>query len=1337
MAGLAREAGAGGPRGLDFALRALLLAWLVLGLFPAAVWAATETFSDDPGSPLDDAGTNPATINPLVYTYRDGSRTLISNILWAGDAGRGGGTNAGLITANDGSLYGRELTITRNGGGAFNFQGIDLANYSGSLSVTFQGYNGATPIYNSGPVTISALADQWRTYAPASAWTGVTEVRITASTDVTFDPFIDNVVYDLSTATTNAATSVTATTATLNGTVNPAGDSATVTFDYGTTTGYGSSATATQSPVSGSSDTAVSAALTGLACGTTYHYRVSAAGSITVNGADATFSTTACNTVPTFIGGTTTLNVLQNASATDVKSLLHASDSDSSQTLTWTQNAAPSHGTLVISSATASSGGTDITPGGTITYTPASGYTGADSFAVRVSDGTDASTRTITVAVKSPQTITFGNPGAQNFGTTPTLSATASSGLTVSFTSATTGVCTVTTGGALTFVTTGTCTINADQAGDGTYAAAPQVSQSFAVNAVVPGAPTIGTGIAGDQQVSVAFTAPAFTGGAAITGYTATSSPGGKTGTGATSPITVTGLTNGTAYTFTVTAANSVGTGAASAASASVTPKAGQSITFANPGTQVFGTSPTLTATATSGLAVSFSSSTTGVCTITGAGALTFVNTGTCTINADQAGDSAYLAATTVTRSFTVSGPTVSLSPTSLSSATISTAYSQTLTASGSTSPYTFAVTSGSLPAGLSLSSAGVLSGTPTAEGSFSFTVTATDSSASHFTGSQSYTLAVNAQTPVAGAVSATVTYNSAANAIALNITGGTATSVAVASAASHGAATASGTSITYTPASGYCGTDSFTYTATNSGGTSAAATVSITVTSQAPVAGAVSVTVLAGSTNNVIPLSITGGAAASAAVASAASHGTATASGARITYTPTTDYTGADSFTYTVTNSGGTSPAATVSITVQARINPAKDSAVQGVLDSQASTANRFAKAQISNFQTHLESLHARPQAPDQSGQGAGKGTLSRVKSAGKRTATTAPGLTAGAAGQGGDATAASGSSMAAATDTGGLLGKWDLTSILLTMAKNAKSGSNVWPWKSLNLDSKSEDPMGIGMSVWTGGTITIGHSHDSDARFTTSGVSMGTDFRVNDALVLGIGVGYGHEHETIGDDGTENNGDSYGVMLYGSLQPLDGFFLDGLVGVNRLDFDVQRYSPGAGGYAQSQRKGTQWIGSVGGGYEFKTASVLLSPYVRLDLASTHLDRSAESGAGTYDLVYFKQDISSTKAALGLRSSYLYERESFSAKPFVRIEYQRDFSNSGVAAMAYADQVSTGANYQYSLGVTDKNSLVLGGGADMQFFEDWQLAFEYRNTSGSDTRMQTFSALLRRYFTF
>ncbi len=87
-----------------------------------------------------------------------------------------------------------------------------------------------------------------------------------------------------------------------------------------------------------------------------------------------------------------------------------------------------------------------------------------------------------------------------------------------------------------------------------------------------PNAPTIGTATAGDTTASVAFTAPACVGGSAITSYAVQSTPGGIGASGASSPITVTGLTNCTAYTFRTTALNSYGPSPASAASNSVTP---------------------------------------------------------------------------------------------------------------------------------------------------------------------------------------------------------------------------------------------------------------------------------------------------------------------------------------------------------------------------------------------------------------------------------------------------------------------------------------------------------------------------------------------------------------------------------------------------------------------------------------------------------------------------------------------------------------------------------------------------------------------------------------------
>src|SRR5215831_14530269 len=97
--------------------------------------------------------------------------------------------------------------------------------------------------------------------------------------------------------------------------------------------------------------------------------------------------------------------------------------------------------------------------------------------------------------------------------------------------------------------------------------------------ATVPGAPTGVTGTAGDRSVVLTWNAPASNGGAAIASYRITPYIGGAaqtpvaTGSSATS-FTVTGLTNGTAYTFKVAATNSAGTGNNSAASPAMTPRA-------------------------------------------------------------------------------------------------------------------------------------------------------------------------------------------------------------------------------------------------------------------------------------------------------------------------------------------------------------------------------------------------------------------------------------------------------------------------------------------------------------------------------------------------------------------------------------------------------------------------------------------------------------------------------------------------------------------------------------------------------------------------------------------
>jgi hypothetical protein len=101
----------------------------------------------------------------------------------------------------------------------------------------------------------------------------------------------------------------------------------------------------------------------------------------------------------------------------------------------------------------------------------------------------------------------------------------------------------------------------------------PPSSPSNSVTpATVPDAPTTVAAKADKAEAKVSFKAPASNGGSHITSYTVTSSAG-QTASGPASPIAVKGLTNGTAYTFTVTATNKIGTGPPSSASNRVMPR--------------------------------------------------------------------------------------------------------------------------------------------------------------------------------------------------------------------------------------------------------------------------------------------------------------------------------------------------------------------------------------------------------------------------------------------------------------------------------------------------------------------------------------------------------------------------------------------------------------------------------------------------------------------------------------------------------------------------------------------------------------------------------------------
>ena len=265
------------------------------------------------------------------------------------------------------------------------------------------------------------------------------------------------------------------------------------------------------------------------------------------------------------------------------------------------------------------------------------------------------------------QTITFNAIPSQNVGGTLTVSATASSGLAVSFTIVQNGNCSI-NGSVVTFLNVGNCGVIANQAGNSTYAAAPQVGQIVVVNN--PTQQTINFGAIAAQKVGTPLTLSATATSGLVVSFASST-----TGVCTVSGSTATFVAAGTCMITASQAGNNVYAAAASVTQSFTVAAASpttQTISFSAIAAQTVGTPLTLSATATSGLAVSFASSTTGVCTVSGTTA-TFVAAGTCTITASQAGNANYAAATPVTQSFSVGSaasftlslatPTITLQP--------------------------------------------------------------------------------------------------------------------------------------------------------------------------------------------------------------------------------------------------------------------------------------------------------------------------------------------------------------------------------------------------------------------------------------------------------------------------------------------------------------------------------------------------------------------------------------------------------------------------------------------------------------------------------------------------
>lgn len=397
--------------------------------------------------PVNTVGPTTATVtgtvnpngDPTTWRFDYGKTTTYGTQTTTTNAGSGttnGSVSSSLTGLTAGTTYHYRLEATNSGGTTLGSDGVfttssapaavtgaasNLAPTSATLNgsvnpngraTTWHFEYGTTNHYGTSTATQSAGADT--NAVPVSAaisglTTGTTyHFRVVATSDAGTAEGADQTLTLVASATvvTNPASSVTATSAKLNGSVNPNGQSTTWYFEYGTTTSYGTK-TAVSDAGSGTHATNLSATISGLAASTTYHFRL-----VAVNGSGTTFGNDQSFGI---VGGAPQVQTGSAQSGSTTGVTLTGSVNPEGRTTTWyfEYGTSTSYGTKTSATSAGSSTAavavsrtvSNLTPGTTYHYRLVASSGGGTTRGADVAFTTSAS---VTIATSTSQSI-FGH----------------------------------------------------------------------------------------------------------------------------------------------------------------------------------------------------------------------------------------------------------------------------------------------------------------------------------------------------------------------------------------------------------------------------------------------------------------------------------------------------------------------------------------------------------------------------------------------------------------------------------------------------------------------------------------------------------------------------------------------------------------------------------------------------------------------------------------------------------------------------------------------------------------------------------------------------------------
>ena len=257
-----------------------------------------------------------------------------------------------------------------------------------------------------------------------------------------------------------------------------------------------------------------------------------------------------------------------------------------------------------------------------------------------------------------------------------------------------------------------------------------------------------------------------------------------------------------------------------------------------------------------------------------------------------------------------------------------------------------------------------------------------------------------------------------------------------------------------------------------------------------------------------------------------------------------------------------------------------------------------------------------------------------------------------------------------------------------------------------------------------WSEGSVSVGKvgdtSNSSSKDVNTNAVTLGWDKKIDDKIIHGYTVTYTQDDVEVGSSGTSVNIDSYSFSTYATFHKYENKYIEGILGVSKLDLKNVRKS--GSNTLTGNRNGKQVFGSIQYINSVNGDKIDISPNIRLDLSSTSLSQYSE--IGTNALYYGKQTVETVGLYSGLTFNNELLKNDFILRPSAGFELGIDLSPSSDVSLNYVSDPNT--KYTKSIDQQDEKSIKGKIGFDILTNTGWSLMTFYERNQSENSHSDT-----------